>query len=217
MKSIEISGVSRAALGKKNSLALRAKGLVPCNLYGNGENVNLAVEVKNLQNLLYTPNAYLVQLNIEGKPETAVLREVQFHPVSDAVLHIDFFRVDNSKPIAIDVPVELKGNAEGVKLGGKLQQLSRKITISALPQDLPDSVVVDVTNLGLGKSIFVGDITLDKVNVLTPKNAVVCAVKMTRAALGAAATAAPAAAAAAAPAAAEKKEEKKSDKKDKKK
>lgn len=206
MKTIEITGVNRNAFGKKNAKSLRNNDLVPCNLYGNGENVNFAVETKALKGLLYTPTAYLVKLNIDGKQETGVLREVQYHPVNDEVLHVDFFRVNEGKPIAIAVPVELQGSAEGTKLGGKLQQLTRKLTVSALPKDLPDSVVVDITKLELGKSIFVGDVKLNNINILTPKSTVICAVKMTRAAMGAAgaekAAAAAASTAATAPAAA---------------
>ena len=190
MKTIEIAGVGRSAFGKKNAKSLRGKGLVPCNLYGNGGNINFAIEERALQPLLYTPNAYIVHLNIDGAQETCVLREVQFHPVSDEPLHIDFFRVDAGKPIYIAVPVELTGTSEGVKLGGKLQHITRRLSISALPANLPDCVSVDISHLALGKSIFVGDINVEGINILTPKSAVICAVKMTRAAMGAATAAA---------------------------
>jgi large subunit ribosomal protein L25 len=227
MNTIEISGVGRSAFGKKNASALRHDGYVPCNLYGNGDNVNFAIERKALKPLLYTPTAYLVKLNIDGHQETGVLRETQFHPVTDQPLHIDFYRVNEAKPLAIAVPVELKGSAEGTKLGGKLQQLTRKVTISALPKDLPDSVEVDITTLGLGNSIFVSDINISNISILTPKSTVICAVKMTRAAMGIAAAAsttaaaAPAAGAAgatpAAPAASKAKDKSKKDKDKKKK
>jgi large subunit ribosomal protein L25 len=190
MKTIEITGVKRSAFGKKNAKQMRSTGFVPCNLYGNGSNLNFAVEARALHGLLYTPNAYLVNLNVDGQQETCVLREVQYHPVSDEPLHVDFFRVDNEKPIAIAVPVELAGTAEGVKLGGKLQHITRRLNISALPSQLPDSVVIDISALALGKSIFVRDVNVDGISILTPKNAVVCAVKMTRAAMGAAQAAA---------------------------
>jgi large subunit ribosomal protein L25 len=190
MKTIEITGVERSAFGKKNAKMLRNSGYVPCNLYGNGDNVNFALEERSLQALLYTPNAYLIHLNVDGVMDVCVLREVQFHPVTDAPLHIDFFRVNNDKPIAIAVPVELNGTPEGVKLGGKLQHITRRLTISALPKDLPDSVNIDISTLALGKSIFVGDVNVDGINILTPKSTAVCAVKMTRAAMGAAQAAA---------------------------
>lgn len=204
MKTIDISGSSRVALGKENAAKLRKTGSVPCVIYGNGDNLSFAVDNAVLHPLVYTPNAYLVNIDIDGKKETAVMRELQFHPVSDEILHVDFYRIDHSKPITIDVPVSLHGSPEGVKLGGKLQQLSRKVKISALSQHLPDALNVDISTLGLGKSIFVGDLSFENVAVLTPKSTVVCAVKMTRAAIGAAASAAASASAAGAAAAKKK-------------
>ncbi|MDR1023011.1 MAG: 50S ribosomal protein L25/general stress protein Ctc [Prevotellaceae bacterium] len=202
MKTIDLKGSSRAALGKDSTAKLRKSGSVPCVIYGNGDNISFAVEETALHPLVYTPSAYLVSIDIDGKKELAVMRELQFHPVSDAILHVDFYRIDHSKPITIDVPVALQGSPEGVKLGGKLQQLTRKVKVSALSQNLPDVLNVDISALGLGKSIFVADLSFENITILTPKSAVVCAVKMTRAAIGAAAaasasTAAPAATAAA--------------------
>lgn len=193
MKTIEISGTARTELGKKKTAVLRKTDAVPCVVYGNGENISFSTPRVSFKELIYTPNAFLVNLDIDGKKETCVMREVQFHPVNDEIMHVDFYRVAENKPVTIDVPIVLKGSAEGVKLGGKLQHTSRKIKISALPKDLPDAIEVDINNLGLGKSIMVGDLTFEKGNILTPKTAVVCAVKMTRAALGAAAAAAAAA------------------------
>ncbi|MDR2813629.1 MAG: 50S ribosomal protein L25/general stress protein Ctc [Prevotellaceae bacterium] len=205
MKTIDLKGSSRAALGKEGATKLRKTGNVPCVIYGNGDNILFAVDSAALHPLVYTPSAYLVNIDIDGKKETAVMRELQFHPISDEILHADFYRIDHSKPITIDVPITLQGSPEGVKLGGKLQQLARKVKISALSQHLPDTLNVDISALGLGKSIFVGDLSFENVAILTPKSAVICAVKMTRAAIGAAASAAAANASpagAAAPAAA---------------
>ncbi len=193
MKTIELKGTARQALSKKQAANMRSSELVPCTIYGNGDNVLFTVEKAALKNLVYTPSAYLVDIDIEGKKEVGVMRELQFHPVSDEILHVDFYRVDAAKPIAIDIPVVLKGSAEGVKQGGKLQQAIRKVKVSALAKNLPDALEVDITNLGLGKSIFVGDVSFENVNILTPKTAVICAVKMTRAAIGAASAAAAAA------------------------
>jgi len=198
MKTIELKGSSRAALSKKQATEMRGKELVPCTIYGNGDNVLFTVEKASLKNLVYTPNAYLVNIDIGGKKELGVMRELQFHPVSDEILHVDFYRVDITKPITIDVPVILKGVAEGSKQGGKLQQAVRKVKVSALSKDLPDTLEVDITNLGLGKTIFVGDVSFPNVSILTPKTTAICAVKMTRAAMGAAATAAAASTATAA-------------------
>lgn len=190
MKSIEINGTLRTDLGKKGAKDIRRSELTPCNIYGNGGNINFTVVTKELKGLLYTPNAYIVDLNIGGNKEKAVLREVQFHPVTDEVLHIDFYRITDDKPVTIEVPVVLNGNSEGVKQGGKLQLATRKLKVSAFAKDLPDTFEIDITNLGLGKTIMVGELEFPNVTILNPKSTVVCAVKMTRAARGAAAAAA---------------------------
>jgi large subunit ribosomal protein L25 len=189
MKTLEITGTARTATGKEETAKLRQTGVIPCVIYGNGENIMFSVPATSFKDLIYTPNAYLVKIDLKGKVETGVMREVQYHPVTDEILHVDFYRVDEAKPVAMEVPIVLIGSADGVKLGGKLQQAARKVQISALPKHLPDIIEVDITTLGLGKSIFVGDITLKNGNILTPKSTVICAVKMTRAAIGAAATA----------------------------
>ncbi|MDR1342430.1 MAG: 50S ribosomal protein L25/general stress protein Ctc [Prevotellaceae bacterium] len=205
MKTIDLKGSSRVALGKDSTAKLRESGNIPCVIYGNGDNILFAVEEAALHPLVYTPSAYLVNIDLDGKKELAVMRELQFHPVSDAILHVDFYRIDHSKPITIDVPVALQGSPEGVKLGGKLQQLTRKVKISALSQNLPDVLNIDISGLGLGKSVFVADLSFENITILTPKSAVICAVKMTRAAIGAAAAASASAAAPAAASAAKKK------------
>ncbi len=189
MQTIEVKGTKRAEFGKKESKRIRREGQVPCVIYGEGETVPFSVDVRDLKPLLYTPNSYIVNFDIEGTKMSGVMREVQFHPVSEAVLHVDFYRVVPGKTVAIDVPVKLNGVAEGVKLGGKLMLSKRKVRISGHMEDLPDVLDVDVTDLGLGKSIFVGDLKFDKFAVLTPATTAICAVKMTRAARGAAAAA----------------------------
>ncbi len=190
MQKIQIAGVKRDAFGKKGSKALRKEGLVPCVIYGNGENLHFAVSEKELRKLIYTPSSYLIEFDIDGKKEEGVMREVQYHPVNDEILHIDFFHVIPGKPVAIDIPVKLTGVSEGVKQGGKLSLSKRKLRVSADIEHLPDTIDVDVTDLGLGKSIFVGDLKYDNLTILTPASTAVCAVKMTRAARGAAAAAA---------------------------
>ena len=190
METVKIAGVKRDAFGKKESKAVRKEGMVPCVIYGNGEKtIHFAVDARALKPLIYTPQSYLVEFDIDGKKEVGVMREVQFHPVKDTVLHVDFFHVVPGKPIAIDVPVRLSGNSEGVKQGGKLILSKRKVRISATMENLPDEIVVDVTSLGLGKSIFVGDLKYDNITILMPATTAICAVKMTRAARGAAAAA----------------------------
>ena len=204
MKTIELKGTVRTSLTKAAVKQLRKNAEVPCVLYGEkGENLHFAVVERELKNLVYTPNAYLVKLALDGKVHTAVMREIQFHPVTDHILHIDFYPVHEDRPVAIDVPVIIEGNSEGVRAGGKLYTITRRLKISALPKHLPDSLKVDISNLQLGKSIVVGDLSYPNVNILTPKTTIVCSVKITRAVVTATTdAAAPAAAApAAAPAA----------------
>lgn len=185
MKTLDIKAEKREEFGKKASKAARRSEMIPCIIYGGGETVHFSVNEKDIRPLIYTPNSYIVEFDIEGKKEKGVMRLAQFHPVKEEVLHIDFLRVIKGKPVAIDLPVRLTGNSIGVKLGGKLILSKRKIHVSALAENLPDELVVDVTNLDLGKSIFVGDLSFDNLTLLTPATTAVCAVKMTRAARGA--------------------------------
>ena len=181
MKTISLKAVARAEYGKKAAKAARREGLVPCVLYGGGENVSFVVSEKELKSLIYTPNSYIVEIEIDGKVEKAVMREVQFHPIREQVLHIDFYRVIEGKPVAIALPVRLTGNAEGVKIGGKLALSARKLVVSALIENLPDEIVVDVTPLKVGQTIFVGDLNVENLVFVTPATTAVCAVRVTRA------------------------------------
>ena len=190
MEKFQIEATKREDFGKKGAKAIRKEGAIPCTIYGKGETVHFSVDAKAIRTLIYTPNAYIVEINIEGQMEYGVMREVQFHPVKEEILHIDFFHVVDGKPITIDIPVRLEGNPEGVKMGGKLSLSKRKIRVSATIENLPNDLVIDVSNLNLGKSIFVGDLSYENVTLLTPASTAVCAVRMTRAARGAAAAAA---------------------------
>ena len=191
METIKLQGIERKEFGKKGSKDVRREGLVPAVLYGGHEEpILFSVNAKDLKQLLYTPNSYIIDLEIDGKKELAVMRDVQFHPVKDYPMHIDFFRVLPGKPVAIDVPIRIVGNSEGVKLGGKLTVQKRKLRIKGLVEHLPDFLEIDITNLAIGKSIFVGDLKFDNLTLLTPATTSVCAVIMTRAARGAAAAAA---------------------------
>ncbi len=181
MKTIQISAVARAEYGKKATKAVRREGLVPCVVYGGGDVVSFSVDSKELKQLIYTPNSFIVELNIDGKIEKAVLRDVQFHPIREQILHIDFFRVIENKPVSIAIPVRLEGTAAGVKVGGKLALSARKLIVSAMESNLPDEIVVDVTELELGKTIFVGDLAVENVKFVTPATTAVCAVRVTRA------------------------------------
>ena len=187
MKTLEIKATKRDGFGKKAAKAYRREGLIPCVIYGGGEETAFTVDTKSVKPLIYSPNSYVVEINIDGKVETAVMREVQFHPVREEILHIDFYRVQEGKPVAIDVPVRLTGNSEGVKAGGKLVLSKRKIRVSGMIENLPDELVIDITTLGVGKSIFVGDLQYENLTMLTPATTAVCAVRVTRATRGAAA------------------------------
>lgn len=187
MKEIEISGQKREALGKKASKALRKEGIIPCNLYGehkdeNGKPVALAFcsTFSELRKLIYTPHIYVVKLNIDGEAHTAILKEIQFHPVTDAPLHVDFYEVNDEKPITIGIPVKLVGLAQGVRDGGRMNLSIRKIDVTAPYQQIPEHLDVDVTSLRLGKSIKVGELSFDGLDIATSKDVVVCSVKMTR-------------------------------------
>ena len=187
MKTLDIKATKRADFGKKAAKAFRREGQLPCILYGCGEEVAFTVDTKSVTPLIYTPNSFIVNIEIDGKVEQAVMREVQFHPVREQILHIDFYRVQEGKPVAIDVPVRLTGNSEGVKAGGKLVLSKRKIRVSGMLENLPDELVIDITSLGVGKSIFVGDLQYENLTMLTPATTAVCAVRVTRASRGAAA------------------------------
>jgi len=187
MKHFSLNGQARQAANKAAIKALRAEGLVPCNLYGQGvENTLFAVSAKDLKNLTHTPNSYIVDLTIDGKTQTAVLHELQFHPVTDECLHVDFLVVNEGKPVAINVPITISGNSPGVMAGGKFSQVTRSLKVSALMENLPDSVDVNISNLGLDKQISAGDLKYDNLTILTDKNAIVCRVKSTRQMLAAA-------------------------------
>ena len=187
MKTIVVNAVERNDFGKKAAKAVRREGMVPCVLCGNGETVNFTIDPREIKALIYTPNSYIVEFKFGEKVEKAVMREVQWHPVREELLHVEFFRIADGKPVSVAVPVRLTGNAEGVKVGGKLVLSARKVTVSALAEHLPDEIVVDVTTLGLGKTIFVGDLNMENLKFVTPATTAVCAVRMTRAARGAAA------------------------------
>lgn len=197
MKQISINGTARTELGKKAAKAIRNSGNVPCVLYGekkdaNGqpEAIHFSVSEKEINKLIYTPHIYLVDINIDGEDHKGILKEVQFHPVKDNVLHVDFLEVHAEKPIIMGVPIAPQGLAEGVRAGGRLITMVRKLNVKALYSAIPEKLNIDVTALQLGKSIKVGDLHFENLELVTPKEVIVCTVKMTRAAMGAAAAAA---------------------------
>ena len=196
MKEINLNGQKREAFGKKASKAMRKEGFIPCNLYGlaeeNGKPVAKAfmVAMSELRKIVYTPHIYVINLLIDGESHTAILKELQFHPVTDAVLHVDFLEVNDQKPITIGIPVKLVGLAQGVRDGGRMNLSIRKINVTALYQNIPEHLEVDVTPLRIGKSIKVGELSYEGLELATGKDVIVCSIKMTRAAAAAAAAAA---------------------------
>ena len=197
MKEINVTGQKRTDLGKKASKLLRKEGLVPCNLYGeqkdeNGKPVamSFAVPMTELRKVVYTPHIYVINLLIDGESHTAVMKELQFHPVTDALLHVDFYEVNDQKPLTIGIPVKLVGLAQGVRDGGRMSLSIRKINVTAPYQQIPEHLDIDVTALKIGKSIKVGELSFEGLEIATPKEVIVCSIKMTRAAQQAAAAAA---------------------------
>ncbi|HAR38021.1 MAG: 50S ribosomal protein L25/general stress protein Ctc [Bacteroidetes bacterium GWD2_45_23] len=191
MKTFALKGEVRDDFGKKAARAYRSESLIPCVVYGghNEENLNFVVKNGDVRNLIYTPEVFLVDLDLGKKKLQAVVKEVQFHPVKDTILHIDFLHVFEKVPVVIEIPVRLEGLAAGVRAGGKLSLDIRKLKVKALPAKLPEELVVNVENLELGKSIQVGQLSFEGLEILNAKNAVICRVQLTRAARGAAAKA----------------------------
>ena len=182
MKHFELNGKIREVGNKAVIKAIRRLGLVPCNLYGQGiENVLFTVSERDLMGITNTPASFIIDIKLDnGQTYMAVVHELQFHPVKDNCLHVDFLAVSEDKPIAIKVPIVVSGHPVGVQKGGKFVLVSRAIRISALMKDLPDTLNVDVTSLDIEKRIVAGDIKLDNVTVVSPKDTIICTVKATR-------------------------------------
>ena len=190
MKSFSLNGSVRTETGKKATKAIRANGNIPCILYGCGKVISTFVVTNNdVRKLIYTPEIFVVELNIDGKAYKAIMQEVQFHPVNDKVLHIDFLEVSENKPVVMKVPVVSVGHAEGVKAGGKLIQNVRRLKVKAVYTDIPETLEINVESLGLNKSIQVKDLSFDKLELLDNPQNVVITVKPTRAAAAAMAAA----------------------------
>ncbi len=215
MKTFVLEGKVREGLGKKATRELRKEGFIPAVLNGgaivnlpyegalaNGEKLveiengrgvivtDFAVSPEAIRKLVYTPDIFVIDLTIGGKKVKAVLKDIQFHPVKDTILHMDFLEVYDDKAITMEVPVKLEGHAEGVKAGGKLQLSMKKLRVKALYNNIPERLVINIDNLGLGKTLQVGELSFEGLELMNAKNAVVCAVNLTRAARGAAAAAA---------------------------
>ena len=211
MKTFQLNGTARTDLGKKAVKELRKQNLIPAVLNG-GELVDLpytgtlkpceklveltggkkgnivtdfTVTKDAVRKLVYTPDIFAVELNIDGEKKMAVLKDLQFHPVTDNILHMDFLEVTDKKPVVMEVPVQLEGHSEGVRAGGKLSLSMRKLKVKAIYTNIPERLVINIDNLGLGKTLQVGDLHFEGLELMNAKNAVVCAVNLTRAARGA--------------------------------
>jgi len=195
MKSITIKGSERESVGKVSTKALRNAGMVPCVLYGGTEAaVHFSAEEKAFKNLVYTPNVHTVVIELEGgKTFNAILQDIQFHPVSDEILHIDFYQLHDDKEITLEVPVKITGNSKGVMAGGVLNLNLRKLKVKALPANLPDFVEINISDLEMGNKLYVTDVTVNNYKLLHTDNTVICQVRISRAAMKAAQEAAKAA------------------------
>ena len=215
MQTFKLQAEPRTDLGRKAAKNLRAAGMIPAVLnsnevvelpfkgelkageklveIGDGKGIistDLIVSVDNVRKLVYSPDIYAVEIEVNGAKKMAILKEIQFHPVKDTILHMDFLEVSDKKPVIIEVPVKLEGHAEGVKAGGKLQLTMKKLKVRAIYSNVPERLVINVDSLGLGKTMQVGELSFEGLELVNAKNAVVCAVQLTRAARGAQAAAA---------------------------
>jgi len=213
MEVFKISAQPRVELGKKATKALRAAGKIPAVINGkevvelpyagklldgqkvveiqNGKGLittDIVIAAEDVRKLIYTPNVYAVEIDFDGTKKMAVIKDLQFDPVKEQLLHIDFLEVDEKSPVTIEIPVRLEGHAEGVKAGGKLTLSMKKLRVKAIYTQIPERLVINVDNLGLGKTMQVGDLHFENLELVNAKNAVVCAVQLTRAARGAAAS-----------------------------
>jgi large subunit ribosomal protein L25 len=183
MKTAQLSGSLRTNVGKKDAAATRNAGLVPCVLYGTGEQTHFAVKRVDLEKIIFSPEVYQVELDIDGKKASAIVRELQQHPMKDTIQHVDFLQTTDDKAIKVGLPVRLTGSSRGVMAGGRLQQVFRNLSCVGLAKDLPDAITLDISKLRIGHAIRVKDIAIDGVKFLDPANAVVVSVKMARGAV----------------------------------
>ncbi|WP_445456587.1 50S ribosomal protein L25/general stress protein Ctc [Flavobacterium sp. HNIBRBA15423] len=193
MKSITIKGSERENVGKKATKAVRDAGMVPCVIYGGNQPVHFTADERAFKDLVYTPNAHTVVIELEGKKVDAILQDIQFHPVSDKILHIDFFQLNDDKEIIMEVPVKVIGKSPGVMAGGVLRLNQRRLKVKALPKNLPDFVEADITALEMGNKLYVTKLEANNFKLMHPDNTVVCQVRISRAAMKAAQEAAKAA------------------------
>jgi large subunit ribosomal protein L25 len=180
MKTIEIKGSFRTELGKKSSKELRKSGNVPCVIYGKEKNIHFFAHENSFKNLVYTPAAHLVKLNIDDKVYKAVLKDMQFHPVKDNILHADFIEIHDNKPVVINIPIKVSGDSVGVIAGGKLSIKRRTLKVKGLADDLPETLPINITDLKIHEGIKVGELSYDKIELLDPKKSMVLTIATSR-------------------------------------
>lgn len=183
MKEVSLSGSVRSNVGKKDAKAVRVAGEVPCVIYGTGRQIHFSVKHVDMEKLVYTPNIYIININVDGTEMRTIIQDIQFHPVTDKIQHVDFIELQADKKVKVNIPVILFGRSPGVLSGGKLQQIFRKVKVFATPDNLPDSIQVDISKLKIGQAIRIRDINNDQLNILNAPSAVVCSVKMARGAV----------------------------------
>jgi len=180
MKSITIKGSKRESVGKVATKALRNAGMVPCVIYGGKTPIHFSAEEKAFKNLVYTPNVYTATIDVDGEKIPAILQDIQFHPVSDSILHVDFYQLFEDKEITMNIPVRLVGKSKGVAIGGALRHNVRKMKVKALPANLPDFIEADITELQIGNKLYVTSLKNERFTIMHPDNTVVAQVRMSR-------------------------------------
>jgi large subunit ribosomal protein L25 len=183
MKSITINGSQRESVGKKVTKALRDAGKVPCVVYGGEAPIHFSADELSFSKLVYTPDVHTVVIEMDGKKVDAILQDIQFHPVTDRILHVDFYQISEDKEVMLEIPVRVTGNAVGVRNGGTLRIVSRKLRVKALPSNLPDVIEVDITEMKIGEKLYVTVAASDKYTILHSDNEVICQVRTSRTAV----------------------------------
>ena len=186
MKSITIKGSQRESVGKAATKALRNAGQVPCVLYGGDNVLHFSAPEMAFKSIVYTPNVYTATIELGGKSYTAILQDIQFDPVSDKILHVDFYELNKNKEITIEVPIQIEGTSPGVMAGGTLRIVNRKLEVKALPDNLPDFVSVDISGMEMGNKLYVTKLPQENYKIMHPDNTVVCQIRISRAAMKAA-------------------------------
>lgn len=180
MKKVSLSGSKRENVGKKDTKAIRNSGRVPAVVYGSGKQTHFSLKHTDMEKIVYNKDVFNVELDVEGDKFSTIVQAIQFHPVTDRIMHVDFLELDDNKKVKVEIPVVLEGRSEGVMMGGRLQQVFRKLRVFAYPKNLPEVINVDITNLKIGDSIRVKDLMTDDMQLLNAPNAVVVSVKMAR-------------------------------------